>query len=114
MNYTGAGTSAVVSAYGTGNPFFEQFRPEKDEKIFKLFKFKTMSNAKDKAGNLPPDFQSLNTYGRFLRSMSLDELLELLNIVAITMSLVEGRGIIETTKKSVDFSRIVTVNSISL
>lgn len=69
-----------------GNPFFVQPRPGKKgkdgkEKIFKLIKFRTMSNAKDKDGNLLPDEVRLNKYGRFLRSTSLDELPELLNIV---------------------------------
>ena len=61
-----------------GNPFFCQERPGKKgkdgkEKIFKLIKFRTMSNAKDKDGNLLPDEVRLNKYGRFLRSTSLDE-----------------------------------------
>ena len=66
-----------------GNPFFTQLRPGKinkktgKEKIFKLIKFRTMSNAKDKEGNLLPDDKRLNKYGRFLRSTSLDELPEL-------------------------------------
>lgn len=69
-----------------GNPFFVQPRPGKKgkdgkEKIFKLIKFRTMSNAKDKDGCLLPDEVRLNKYGRFLRSTSLDELPELLNIV---------------------------------
>ena len=68
-----------------GNPFFCQPRPgikgkDGKEKIFKLIKFRTMSNAKDKDGNLLPDAQRLGKYGRFLRSTSLDELPELVNI----------------------------------
>ena len=70
-----------------GNPFFLQPRPGKKgtdgkEKIFKLIKFRTMSNAKDKDGNLLPDDQRLGNYGAWLRSTSLDELPELLNIAA--------------------------------
>lgn len=70
-----------------GNPFFLQSRPGKKgkdgkEKIFKLIKFRTMSNAKDKDGNLLPDDQRLGKYGAWLRSTSLDELPELANIVA--------------------------------
>ena len=70
-----------------GNPFFLQPRPGKKnkngkEKIFKLIKFRTMSNAKDKEGNLLPDDKRLGKYGTWLRSTSLDELPELLNIVA--------------------------------
>ena len=65
-----------------GNPFFVQPRPGKKgkdgkEKIFKLIKFRTMSNAKDKDGNLLPDEQRLGKYGAWLRSTSLDELPEL-------------------------------------
>lgn len=68
-----------------GNPFFLQPRPGKKdkngkEKIFKLIKFRTMSNAKDKDGNLLPDHMRLGKYGKWLRSTSLDELPELLNI----------------------------------
>ena len=55
-----------------GNPFFTQTRPGKDEKIFKLIKFRTMDNRKDKEGNLLPDEVRLNKYGRLLRSTSLD------------------------------------------
>ena len=69
-----------------GNPFFLQQRTGKKgkdgrEKIFKLIKFRTMSNAKDKEGNLLPDAQRLGKYGAWLRSTSLDELPELVNIV---------------------------------
>lgn len=65
-----------------GNPFFVQERPGKDEKIFKLIKFRTMTNKKDKDGNLLPDDQRLTSYGRFIRKTSIDELPELFNILA--------------------------------
>ncbi len=79
-----------------GNPFFVQQRPGKKgldgkEKIFKLIKFRTMSNAKDKNGNLLPDEKRLNSYGKFLRSTSLDELGELVNILVGDMSIVGPR-----------------------
>ena len=79
-----------------GNPFFVQPRPGmKDkngqEKIFYLIKFRTMSNAKDADGNLLPDAQRLGKYGRFLRSTSLDELPELLNILKGDMAVVGPR-----------------------
>ena len=81
----------VLTIVGTiamkGNPFFVQPRPGKKgkdgkEKIFKLIKFRTMSNAKDEDGNPLPDEQRLGKYGAWLRSTSLDELPELANIAA--------------------------------
>jgi len=83
-----------------GNPFFTQLRPGKiskktgKEKIFKLIKFRTMSNAKDKNGNLLPDDKRLNKYGRFLRSTSLDELPELINIFVGHMAIVGPRPLL--------------------
>lgn len=74
-----------------GNPFFTQPRPGKDEKIFKLIKFRTMDNRKDKDGKLLPDEVRLNKYGRFLRSTSLDELPELINILKGEMAIVGPR-----------------------
>jgi len=80
-----------------GNPFFTQLRPGKvdrktgQEKIFRLVKFRTMSNKKDKDGNLLPDEVRLNKYGRILRSTSLDELPELWNILRGDMALVGPR-----------------------
>lgn len=79
-----------------GNPFFVQLRPGKkdkngNEKIFKLIKFRTMNNKKDADGNLLPDEQRLTRYGKFLRSTSLDELGELLNILKGDMSIVGPR-----------------------
>ena len=77
-----------------GNPFFTQLRPGKNEKIFRLIKFRTMSNAKDQQGNLLPDEKRLNKYGKFLRSTSLDELPELLNILVGDMSIVGPRPLL--------------------
>lgn len=74
-----------------GNPFFFQPRPGKDEKVFNLIKFRTMSNAKDKNGNLLPDEIRLNSYGKFLRSTSLDELPSLINILYGNLAIVGPR-----------------------
>lgn len=82
-----------------GNPFFTQLRPGKkdkngNEKIFRLIKFRTMSNKKDADGNLLSDAQRLNKYGTFLRSTSLDELGELINILKGDMSIVGPRPLL--------------------
>ena len=79
-----------------GNPFFTQLRPGKKrkdgtEKIFRLIKFRTMNNKKDAVGNLLPDEQRLNGYGRWLRSTSIDELPELINILVGDLSIVGPR-----------------------
>ena len=74
-----------------GNPFFTQQRPGKNEKIFRLIKFRTMTNERDKDGNLLPDEIRLNKFGKLLRSTSLDELPELLNILKGDMSIVGPR-----------------------
>ena len=74
-----------------GNPFFTQKRPGKNERIFKLVKFRTMNNRCDKNGELLPDDVRLNKYGRILRSTSLDELPELINILKGDMSIVGPR-----------------------
>lgn len=77
-----------------GNPFFTQERPGKNGTIFKLIKFRTMTNRKDKSGNLLPDDQRLTSYGKFLRSTSIDELLELINILKGDMSLIGPRPLL--------------------
>lgn len=77
-----------------GNPFFCQDRPGKDERIFKLIKFRSMDNRKDKNGDLLPDEVRLNKYGKFLRASSLDELPELFNILKGDMSIIGPRPLL--------------------
>ena len=84
-----------------GNPFFTQDRPGKrnksgKERIFKLIKFRSMTNAKDENGKLLPDEKRLGRYGKFLRATSLDELPELLNIFIGDMSIVGPRPLLVT------------------
>ena len=77
-----------------GNPFFTQLRPGKNEKIFKLIKFRTMTCEKDSQGNPLPDDQRLTKYGKFLRSTSLDELPELFNILKGDMAVIGPRPLL--------------------
>lgn len=85
----------ILTIVGTikmkGNPFFTQLRPGKNEKIFRLIKFRSMTCETDKDGNLLPDEVRLTQYGKFLRSTSLDELPELINILKGDMSIVGPR-----------------------
>ena len=84
----------VTAVKMKGNPFFTQLRPGKDEKIFRLIKLRTMTCEKDQDGNLLPDAQRLTKYGKLLRSTSLDELPELINILKGDMSIVGPRPLL--------------------
>ena len=86
--------TVLGAVYMKGNPFFTQERPGKDEKIFKLIKFRSMTCETDAEGNLLPDDLRLCKYGRVLRSTSLDELPELINILRGDMSIVGPRPLL--------------------
>ena len=89
------GILTVIGAFEMkGNPFFTQERPGKGEKIFKLVKFRTMTNAKDESGELLSDAERLTKYGKFLRNTSLDELPELFNILKGDMSVIGPRPLL--------------------
>ena len=86
---------AILVRVKLGSPvLFRQERPGKDEKIFKLYKFRTMTNERDENGELLPDEIRLTKFGKFLRSTSLDELPELLNIVKGDMAVVGPRPLL--------------------
>ncbi len=78
-----------------GNPLFTQLRVGKDEKLFRLFKLRSMTCETDEEGNLLPDDLRLTKYGRLLRSSSLDELPQLINIVKGDMAIVGPRPLLE-------------------
>lgn len=78
-----------------GSPvIFVQERPGRNEKVFKLYKFRTMTNARDEQGNLLPDMARLTTFGKFLRNSSLDELPEIWNILKGDMSIIGPRPLL--------------------
>lgn len=77
-----------------GNPFFFQMRPGKGGKLFRLIKFRTMHDLKDAESKLLPDAQRFTTIGRMLRSSSLDEIPQLLNVISGEMSLVGPRPLL--------------------
>lgn len=86
---------AILVRTKLGSPvLFTQERPGKDEKIFKLYKFRTMTDEKDENGNLLPDAVRLTKFGKMLRSTSLDELPELFNILKGDMSIIGPRPLL--------------------
>jgi len=86
---------AILVRIKLGSPIiFKQKRPGLNEKIFTLYKFRTMTDKKDEEGNLLPDSERLTKFGKFLRSTSLDELPELINIIKGDMSIVGPRPLL--------------------
>lgn len=81
----------IVAVAMKGNPFFVQKRPGKNGKIFSMIKYRTMTNAKDKDGNLLPDDERLTGFGKLMRKLSIDELPEIINIFIGDMSIVGPR-----------------------
>jgi len=84
----------LLAIANKGKPFFFQARPGKDEKIFKVIKFKTMTDEKDKNGELLPDADRLTAVGSFVRKTSLDEIPQLLNVIKGDMSLIGPRPLL--------------------
>jgi len=86
---------AILVRMKLGSPvLFKQDRPGLNEKIFKMYKFRTMTDEKDKDGNLLPDAERLTKFGKFLRSTSLDEIPEFLNVLKGEMSLIGPRPLL--------------------
>ena len=83
----------TIANKGAGAFFFQE-RPGKDERIFRVIKFKTMNDRKDASGNLLPDAQRLTKVGKFVRSTSLDEIPQLLNVIKGDMSLIGPRPLL--------------------
>lgn len=84
----------LLSITHKGDPFFKQPRPGKDERIFNILKFKTMTDSCDESGNLLSDQERLTSLGKFIRKSSLDEIPQLLNVLAGQMSLVGPRPLL--------------------
>jgi lipopolysaccharide/colanic/teichoic acid biosynthesis glycosyltransferase len=84
----------LLSIVNSGKPFFFHERPGKDERIFKVIKFKTMTDKKDSNGKLLPDNERITKVGAFIRKTSLDEIPQLINVLMGDMSLVGPRPLL--------------------
>ncbi len=84
----------ILLFLNNGKCFFFQKRPGKNERIFKIIKFKSMTDKKDENGNLLPDFKRLTATGKFIRKYSLDEIPQLLNVIKGDMSIIGPRPLL--------------------
>ena len=87
-------TTLLLTIANSGRPFFTQTRPGKHARPFKVIKFKTMNDKRDKAGHLLPDAQRLTPVGKFIRKTSLDEIPQLINVLKGDMSLIGPRPLL--------------------
>lgn len=87
-------TTLILTFLNRGKPFFFQARPGMDGRIFRIFKFKTMNDRKDRNGILLPDSDRLTSFGRLVRKLSIDEIPQLLNVLKGDMSLVGPRPLL--------------------
>lgn len=87
-------TFLILVFLNNGRPFFFQERPGKNQKAFKIIKFKTMTDKKDKNGNLLPDVERITFLGKWIRKFSIDELPQLLNVIKGDMSLIGPRPLL--------------------
>ena len=87
-------TAVALAIVNKGNPFFLQRRPGKNERIFKIIKFKTMNDERDNDGNLLPDAERLTRVGRTVRKFSIDEIPQLVNVLKGDMSLIGPRPLL--------------------
>jgi len=86
--------SVFLTISNQGSPFFIQQRPGKNQRIFKIIKFKTMNDARDASGRLLPDAKRLTIVGKFVRKFSLDEIPQFLNVLKGDMSLIGPRPLL--------------------